>query len=232
MNTLFTRRTAALLGDEVVEKLRSTRILVLGVGGVGGYAAEQLCRMGIGHLTLIDGDRVDPTNLNRQIAALSSTVAHYKAEVLAARFKDINPELDCCAQTRFIKPDECEELLSSPFDLVVDAIDDVPAKVAFLKTAVEKGIPVVSAMGAGGKRDISKIQHADISKTFGDPLARKVRSELRKLGINHGVCAVFSPEERCQVKELDTIGTISYMPAAFGCHLAAAALQMLLAKRG
>ena len=229
MNDFFTRRTAALLGDEAVERLKQARVLVLGVGGVGGYAAEQLCRMGIGHLTLIDGDKVDPTNLNRQIAALNSTVARCKAEVLAERFKYINPELDCCAEVRFIKPDECEVLLSSPFDLVVDAIDDVPAKVAFLKTAVEKKIPVVCAMGAGGKRDITKIQCADIAKTFGDPLARKVRSELRKTGINHGVCAVFSPEERCQVKELDTIGTISYMPAAFGCHLAAAALKLLLA---
>ena len=229
MNDFFTRRTAALLGDEAVERLKQARVLVLGVGGVGGYAAEQLCRMGIGHLTLIDGDKVDPTNLNRQIAALNSTVARCKAEVLAERFKDINPELDCCAEARFIKAHECEELLSRPFDLVVDAIDDVPAKVAFLKTAVEKKIPVVSAMGAGGKRDITKIQCADIAKTFGDPLARKVRSELRKMGINHGVCAVFSPEERCQVKELDTIGTISYMPAAFGCHLAAAALKLLLA---
>ena len=230
MNDSFTRRTAALLGDEALEKLKAARLLVLGVGGVGGYAAEQLCRMGIGNMTLIDGDKVDPTNLNRQIAALNSTVALPKVEVLAARFKDINPEGIFQTEFRFLTPDGCEELLSRPFDLVIDAIDDVPAKVAFLKTAVEKGTFVVSAMGAGGKRDITKIQCADIAKTFGDPLARKVRSELRKLGINHGIRCVFSPEERCQVKEIDTIGTISYMPAAFGCHMAAAALELLLKK--
>ena len=229
MSEAIFQRTAALLGDEAVEKLRSKHLLVLGVGGVGGYAAEQLCRMGVGKLTLLDGDRVDPTNLNRQIAALSSTVGISKAEVLASRFKDINPGGEYLPEVRFLKPDECEELLTTPFDLVLDAIDDVPAKVAFLKTAAEKNIPIVSAMGAGGKRDISKIQCADISKTFGDPLARKVRSELRKLGITKGIRCIFSPEERCQVKDLDTIGTISYMPAAFGCHAAAAALELLLA---
>lgn len=230
MNDLFYKRSAALLGDEAINILKAAHVLVLGVGGVGGYAAEQLCRMGVGKLTLLDGDTVDPTNLNRQIAALNSTVGVSKAEVLSSRFKDINPSGIYIPDVRFLKADECEELLSVPFDLVVDAIDDVSAKVAFLKTAVEKKLPVVSAMGAGGKRDISKIQCADISKTFGDPLARKVRSELRKLGISKGIRCIFSPEERCQVKELDTIGTISYMPAAFGCHAAAAALELLLTK--
>ena len=230
MSDAIYQRSAALLGDEAVACLRRSRILVLGVGGVGGYAAEQLCRMGVGELVLYDGDKVDPTNLNRQIAALCSTVGMWKAEVLAARFKEINPEGIFTPVVRFLKPGESEELLNEPFDLVVDAIDDVPAKVDFLKTAVEKKIPVVSAMGAGGKRDIGRIQCADISKTFGDPLARKVRSELRKLGVNHGIRAVFSPEERCQVKDLSTIGTVSYMPSAFGCHAAAAALELLLEK--
>lgn len=228
MNDPFSKRTAALLGDEAAERLRNFHVLVLGVGGVGGYAAEQLCRMGIGKLTLMDGDTVDPTNLNRQIAALNSTVNKFKAEVLVSRFKDINPSGTYIPITRFLKGDQCEELLSTSFDLVIDAIDDVPAKVAFLKCAVEKQLPVVSAMGAGGKRDISRIRCADISKTFGDPLARKVRSELRQAGVKHGISCIFSPEERCQVKELDTIGTISYMPAAFGCHMAAAALDLLL----
>lgn len=227
MNALY-KRTAALLGDELVEYLQTLHILVLGVGGVGGYAAEQLVRMGIGSLTLLDGDTVDATNLNRQIAALNSTTALFKAEVLAARFRDINPAGTFTPDVRFLKVDECEELLSTPFDLVIDAIDDVPAKVAFLKAAADRKLPVVSAMGAGGKKDISQIQCADIAKTFGDPLARKVRSELRKLGISCGITCVFSPEERCQIKDLDTIGTISYMPAAFGCHIAAAALKLLL----
>lgn len=230
MNDLY-KRTAALLGDEILRHLQKSHVLILGVGGVGGYAAEQLARAGIGHLTLLDGDTVDPTNLNRQIAALNSTKGMFKAEILASRFRDINPEGIYTPDVRFLTAQECEELLQTPFDLVVDAIDDVPAKVAFLKAAAEKGIPVVSAMGAGGKKEISKIQCADISKTYGDPLARKVRSELRKLGISKGIRCIFSPEERCQVKEFDTIGTISYMPAAFGCHVAAAALELLAAKQ-
>ena len=230
MNEPFYQRTAALFGDEVVAKLQAASILVLGTGGVGGYAAEQLCRMGIGKMLLIDGDTVEPTNCNRQIAALNSTIGLNKAEVLCARFKEINPRGEFTSQVRFIKPDECDELLSRHFDVVVDAIDDVPAKVAFLKWTVLKGVPCVSVMGAGGKRDISQIRSADISKTFGDPLARKVRSELRLQGVTKGITAIFSPEPRCQVKELDTIGTVSYMPAAFGCHAAAAALELLLQK--
>lgn len=221
-------RTAALLGDESVHILSRASVLVLGVGGVGGYAAEQLCRMGVGSMTLLDGDKVDPTNCNRQIAALDSTIGIFKAQVLAERFRDINPAGNYEAEVRFLLPGESAELLKRPFDLVIDAIDDVPAKVDFLKCAVEKKIPVVSSMGAGGKKDISQIRCADIAKTFGDPLARKVRSELRKLGITKGIRCIFSPEERCQVKELSTIGTISYMPAAFGCHAAAAALELLL----
>lgn len=222
------QRTAALLGTEAVKKLQALHVLVLGVGGVGGYAAEQLCRAGIGTLTLMDGDRVDPTNLNRQIAALRSTAGRFKAEVLAERFRDINPAATFIPEVSFLKAGESTALLSRGFDLVIDAIDDVPAKVDFLKTAVESHIPVVSSMGAGGKRDLSQIRCADISKTFGDPLARKVRSELRNLGVKHGIQCVFSPEERCQAAGSRVIGTISYLPAVFGCFAAAAALELLL----
>lgn len=227
MNDPFFQRTAALLGDDAVEKIKNARILVLGTGGVGGCAAEQLCRAGVGNMTLIDGDSVDPTNCNRQIAALNSTIGLKKAEVLCSRFKDINPKGIFSPEVRFIKPDECVELLEQPFDVVLDAIDDVPAKVAFLQAAVLKHIPCVSVMGAGGKMDVSLIQTADISKTFGDPLARKVRSELRKRGISKGIKTIFSPEPRCQIQDLSTIGTISYMPNAFGCHAAAATLKCL-----
>ena len=228
MNEPFFQRTAALLGDEAVARIRNARALVLGTGGVGGYAAEQLCRMGVGNMTLIDGDTVDPTNCNRQIAALNSTVGFNKAEILSSRFRDINPEGDFTSEVRFIKAEECDDLLACRYDVVIDAIDDVPAKVAFLESVVKNQIPCVSVMGAGGKKDISQIRIADISKTFGDPLARKVRSELRSRGISKGIVTVFSPEPRCQVKEFTTIGTISYMPAAFGCYAAAAALELLL----
>jgi tRNA A37 threonylcarbamoyladenosine dehydratase len=228
MNQPFYQRTAALLGNDAVEKIKNARLLVLGTGGVGGYAAEQLCRAGVGNITLIDGDDVEPTNCNRQIAALNSTIGLPKAEVLCARFKDINPEGIFTPEVRFIKPEECDELLETPFNAVLETIDDVPAKVAFLKSVANKKIPCVSVMGAGGKMDISQIKTADISKTFGDPLARKVRSELRKLGITKGIQTIFSPEPRCQIQDLSTIGTISYMPAAFGCHAAAAILKCLL----
>lgn len=221
-------RTTLLLGDDAVKKLQSANVLVLGVGGVGGHAAEQLCRAGIGSMTLLDGDKVDPTNLNRQIAALHTNTGRFKAEVLAERFRDINPCGKFTPEVRFLKVGESVELLSRNFDLVIDAIDDVPAKVDFLKNAVELHIPVVSSMGAGGKVDISKISCADISKTFGDPLARKVRCELRNLGIKHGIKCVFSPEERQRIADSRTIGTISYLPAAFGCFAAAAALELLL----
>lgn len=230
MNPLF-QRTAALLGEEKVALLRSARVLVVGVGGVGGCAAEQLCRAGIGALTLLDGDRVDPTNLNRQLAALDSTVGRFKAEVLCERFRDIDPEATFTPEVRFLKPDECDELLDGPFDLVVDAIDDVPAKVGLLRAAVGKGLPAVSSMGAGGKTDPEQVRCADIGKTFGDPLARRVRQELRRAGVTKGIPCVFSPEERRQVQDPGVIGTISYMPAVFGCHLAAAALKILLARK-
>ena len=176
----------------------------------------------------MDTHDIRSTNLNRQIAALCSSVGRFKAEVLAERFRDINPAGSFIPEVRFLKAGESQELLSRKFDLVIDAIDDVPAKVDFLKTAVELHIPVVSSMGAGGKRDLSQIRCADISKTFGDPLARKVRSELRVLGVKHGIQCVFSPEERRQTADAHIIGTVSYLPAVFGCFAAAAALELLL----
>ena len=231
MNALF-QRTVALLGEEKVDLLRSARVLVVGVGGVGGCAAEQLCRAGVGTLTLLDGDRVDPTNLNRQLAALNSTVGRFKAEVLCERFRDIAPEGSFIAEVRFLKPEDCDALLDGPFDLLVDAIDDVPAKVGLLRAAVARGLPAVSSMGAGGKLDPAQVRCADIGKTFGDPLARRVRQELRRAGVTKGIPCVFSPEERRQVRDLEVIGTVSYMPAVFGCHLAAAALKILLERNG
>ena len=230
MNALF-QRTVALLGEEKVARLRSARVLVVGVGGVGGCAAEQLCRAGVSTLTLLDGDRVDPTNLNRQLPALNSTIGRFKAEVLCERFRDINPEGTFTPEVRFLKADECGALLDGPFDLVVDAIDDVPAKAGLLRAAVSKGIPAVSSMGAGGKTDPAQVRCADIGKTFGDPLARRVRQELRRAGVTKGIRCVFSPEERQQVQDFEVIGTVSYMPAVFGCHLAAAALKILLEGR-
>lgn len=220
---LWDSRTRRLLGDAAVEKLAGKHVLVLGLGGVGGYAAELLARCGVGKLTLVDGDRVALSNLNRQLPALRSTLGEYKAEVLARRFADINPAGEFVAVPRFVKPDEVAELLASAdFDGAVDAIDDVPAKVAFLVGCVKRGLPVVSSMGAGNKLDPGMVRTADISKTCGCPLARAVRRRLREAGVSKGVTTVFSPEV---VETGGAFGTVAYMTAAFGTHSAAALLR-------
>ena len=222
---LWDSRTRRLLGDAAVEKLAQKHVLVLGLGGVGGYVAEFLARCGVGKLTLVDGDRVALSNLNRQLPALRSTSGEYKAEVLARRFADINPDGEFVAVPRFVKPEDVAELLASDkFDGAVDAIDDVPAKVAFLVECVKRGLPVVSSMGAGNKLDPAQVKTSDIGKTHGCPLARAVRRRLREAGITRGVTAVFSPEV---VETEGAFGTVSYMTAAFGVHCAAALLRAL-----
>lgn len=220
---LWDSRTRRLLGDASVNMLANKHLLVLGLGGVGGYVAEFLARCGAGKLTLVDGDKVALSNLNRQLSALRSTVGEYKAEVLARRFADINPAGEFVAVPRFVRPDDVAELLASAeFDGAVDAIDDVPAKVAFLVECVRRGLPVVSSMGAGNKLDPALVRTSDISKTHGCPLARAVRKRLREAGITRGVTAVFSPEV---VETEGAFGTVSYMTAAFGVHCAAALLR-------
>ena len=222
---LWDSRTRRLLGDAAADELAQKHVLVLGLGGVGGYVAEFLARCGVGKLTLVDGDRAALSNLNRQLPALRSTLGEYKAEVLARRFADINPAGEFVAVPRFIKPEEVSELLASArFDGAVDAIDDVPAKVAFLVECVRRGLPVVSSMGAGNKLDPGMVDTADIAKSHGCPLARAVRRKLREAGVTKGVKVVFSPET---IKTGAAFGTVSYMTAAFGVHCAAALLRAL-----
>ena len=222
---LWDSRTRRFLGDAAADTLAEKHILVLGLGGVGGYVAEFLARCGVGKLTLVDGDKVALSNLNRQLPALRSALGEYKAEVLARRFADINPAGEFVAVPRFVEPEGGAELLASAaFDGAVDAIDDVPAKVAFLVECVKRGLPVVSSMGAGNKLDPAQVKTADISKTHGCPLARAVRRKLREAGITRGVTAVFSPEV---VETEGAFGTVSYMTAAFGVHCAAALLRAL-----
>ena len=222
---LWDSRTRRLLGDAAADKLAKKHFLILGLGGVGGYVAEFLARCGVGKLTLVDGDRAALSNLNRQLPALRSTLGEYKAEVLARRFADINPAGEFVAVPRFVKPEAVSELLgSAKFDGAVDAIDDVPAKVAFLVECVRRGLPVVSSMGAGNKLDPGMVETADIAKSHGCPLARAVRKKLREAGVTKGVTTVFSPEV---VKTGAAFGTVSYMTAAFGVHCAAALLKSL-----
>ena len=222
---LWDSRTRRLLGDRAADLLAEKHVLVLGLGGVGGYVAEFLARCGVGKLTLVDGDKVAASNLNRQLPALCSTVGEYKAEVMARRLADVNPGGVFTPVARFVTPEGVPTLLdSAPFDGAADAIDDVPAKVAFLLECRRRGLPVVSSMGAGNKLDPAQIRAADIGKSFGCPLARVVRRKLREAGVTKGVRAVFSPEV---VKTEGGFGTVSYMTASFGAACAAELLRQL-----
>lgn len=230
-------RTHLLLGDEKLSKLEQSHILIVGVGGVGAYTAEMLCRAGVGKLTLVDGDIIDTTNRNRQLPALVSTEGEYKTEVLKKRFLDINPEIQLILINEFICDDRIAEIVSmTKYDYIIDAIDSISPKTFLLAEAVKQNIPVVSAMGAGGKLDPSKIQLADISKTHQCPLAACIRKRLRKLGIQTGIQAIFSTEkskEDTMREDADskykrtTCGTISYMPAIFGCWCASVCIEGL-----
>ena len=221
-------RTALLLGENAVKELTEKRVLIVGIGGVGGHAAEAIARCGIGRITLVDGDMVEPSNCNRQIIALSTTLGRPKAEVMAERCREIDPHGEFTPKTDFLRNEtDIAVLLDNGFDFVVDAIDDVPVKTELVRQLVTRGIPFVSAMGAGGKTDPSAVRRADIAKTFGCPLARIMRKNLKALGIVKGVPTVFSPEPPLRTFTGRAIGSISYMPAIFGLQCAAEAIAVL-----
>ena len=231
-------RTELLLGQEKLAKLKKANVLVVGLGGVGAYAAEQLCRSGIGKMTIVDGDVVDESNRNRQLPALVSTTGVPKTEILAKRFQDINPDLELTTVTEFIRDERAIELLKSePFDYVVDAIDTLSPKVFLVYHALQLKLRVISSMGAGGKMDPTKIQLSDIKKSYNCKLAKMMRKRLGHLGVKKGVKVVFSPEdidtnavriEEGQNKK-STVGTISYMPPLFGCFIASAVIRDIVA---
>ena len=189
-------RTQLLLGDEQTQQLIHKNVLVVGLGGVGGICAEMMARAGVGKMTIVDCDTVDLSNGNRQIAALHSTEKQGKAEVMAARLKDINPAIDLTVVAEFIQGERTVEIVASGhYDYVVDCIDTLTPKVWLIKTCVDRKIPIVSSLGAGGKVDPSQIQVADIADSYKCKLARYVRKYLHKEGIVTGVTVVFSPEE-------------------------------------
>ena len=232
------QRTRLLLGDEKMERLRNARVLVVGLGGVGAYAAEMLCRAGVGHLTLVDADTVQPTNLNRQLPALHSTLGRSKAEVLAERFRDINPEVELNVLPVFLKDEQIPELLdTNRFDFVVDAIDTLAPKCHLIAEALRRRLKIVSSMGAGAKSDITQIRFADIWDTYHCGLSKAVRKRLQKMGIRHKLPVVFSTEqadphavlltEDEKTNKKSTCGTVSYMPAVFGCYLAEYVIKRL-----
>ncbi|MDO4191491.1 MAG: tRNA threonylcarbamoyladenosine dehydratase [Bacteroidales bacterium] len=233
-------RTSLLLGEDGMSVLRQSHVLVVGLGGVGAYAAEMLCRAGVGELTLVDADNVSLTNLNRQLIALHSTLGQPKSEVLARRLTDINPDVKLHVHTLFLRDEETIKLLKAAhYSYVVDAIDTLSPKTFLIYYAVTLGIPIVSSMGAGGKFKPEEIRVSDISKSQYCHLARAVRKKLHHLGIKKGVTTVYSPEpvrlsclmtNENEPNKLTSPGTISYMPALFGCHIAAHIIQSLTSK--
>lgn len=231
------QRTRLLLGEEKSERLRRAHVLVVGVGGVGAYAAEMLCRAGVGRLTLVDADTVQPTNINRQLPALHSTLGQPKVEVLAARFRDINPEVELTVLPVFLKDENIPQLLDAArYDFVVDAIDTLAPKCYLIAEALRRRIKIVSSMGAGAKSDITQICFADIWDTYHCGLSKAVRKRLQKLGIRHKLPVVFSTEQADpkavlltddEQNKKSTCGTVSYMPAVFGCYLAEYVIRRL-----
>jgi tRNA A37 threonylcarbamoyladenosine dehydratase len=237
MTDNWLERTTLLLGEEKLEQLKRASVLVVGLGGVGAYAAEMIARAGVGRMTIADADTVSATNINRQLIALHSTIGREKSDLMAERLRDINPDIELTVINRFIKDDETDALLDSDsFDFVVDAIDTLSPKLALIKGALDREIPLVSSMGAGAKTDPTKMEICDISRTHHCPLAHMLRKRLHKIGIRKGFHAVFSPEPvregamiLCeeQNKKSNT-GTISYIPALFGIGCASVVVRSLI----
>jgi tRNA threonylcarbamoyladenosine dehydratase len=232
-------RTELQLGKEKLEVLKASHVLVAGLGGVGGVAAEMLVRGGIGKLTIVDHDTVHPSNRNRQIIALSSTEGFYKADLFASRLLDINPELELVVKKTYLVDEAIPEILSFNYSYVVDAIDTLSPKVYFIVHCMERNQRVISSMGAGGKFDPAQVRVTDISESYQCRLAHYMRKRLHTLGIHSGFKVVFSaepvPKEMVHLIEKETnkrsrVGTISYMPAVFGCFIAAEVIRDLIGK--
>ena len=240
MQSEWLQRTELLVKEEGIERLQSANIMIVGLGGVGSFAAEFLVRSGIGNLTIVDGDTVDTTNINRQLPALNSTIGKNKTDVVAERILDINPGLNLKKINEFLEPERMEEILTQEkFDYVLDCIDSLIPKLALIITCKRKKIKLVSAMGAGGKTDPSKVMVRDISKTNNCFLAKQIRKKLKKEQIHKGFRCVFSTEiqDENSLKMTDGsnykksfYGTISYMPAIFGLYAAAEVIKFLLKK--
>lgn len=229
-NKEWQQRTELLLGKERMEHLRNSHVLVVGLGGVGAYAAEMICRAGVGKMTIVDADTVQPSNINRQLPALHSVIGRPKAEVLAERFKDINPDLDLTVLPVYLKDEAIPELLdSAKFDFIVDAIDTVAPKCYLIYNALKRGMKIVSSMGAGAKSDVTQVRFADLWETYHCGLSKAVRKRLQKMGMKRKLPVVFSTEQADanaviliddEQNKKSTTGTVSYMPAVFGCYLA------------
>ena len=229
-------RTIQLLGKEKFTRLQDAHVLVVGLGGVGSIAAEMICRSGVGKMTIIDGDTVQPGNLNRQIPATHSSLNREKAVVMEERLKDINPGLELTVIKEFIKEEMIPEILQTPFDYVVDAIDTLSPKIYLIYHTVNLGLKLASSMGSGGKVDPAQISVADFGDTYNCRLAYLLRKKLRKLDVHGGFKVVFSTElvgkemvipVEGEPNKKSTVGTSSYIPAIFGCTLASIVIREL-----
>lgn len=230
-------RTQLLLGTEAMEKLKRARVAVFGIGGVGGHAVDALARCGVGALDLIDNDTVSLTNLNRQLVALHSTIGRYKVDVAAARIADINPRAIVRTYRTFYLPETAGQFDFSQYDYVIDAIDTVTAKLDLAERAYRTGTPIISAMGAGNKLDPTRFEVTDISKTSVCPLARVMRTELRRRGVPH-LKVVYSREPARTPHQNDDVrqeagarrampGSVSFVPSVAGLILAGAVIRDL-----
>lgn len=231
------QRTELLLGKDKMLRLQNAHVLVVGLGGVGAYAAEMVCRAGIGRMTIVDADVIQTTNLNRQLPALHSTLGMPKANILEARFKDINPELKLNVLSVFLKDENIPELLDADkYDFIIDAIDTLSPKCYLIYHALQRRIKIVSSMGAGAKSDITQVRFADLWDTYHCGLSKAVRKRLQKMGVKRKVPVVFSTEQADakavlltddEMNKKSTCGTVSYMPAVFGCYLAEYVIKRL-----
>jgi len=237
MNTDWKQRTQLLLGEEKMQRMAAAHVLVVGLGGVGAYAAEMICMAGVGKMTIVDADTVQPSNINRQLAALQTTIGQEKAQVLAERYKQINPELKLTVLPVYLKDDNIPELLDAAhYDFIVDAIDTISPKCYLIYHAMQRRIKIVSSMGACAKSDITQVRFADIWDTYHCGLSKAVRKRLQKMGVKRKLPVVFSTEQAdpkavlltdAERNKKSTCGTVSYMPAVFGCFLAEYVIKRL-----
>jgi tRNA A37 threonylcarbamoyladenosine dehydratase len=235
----WTERAELLFKKEGLERLKNAHVMVVGLGGVGSFAAEFIARAGVGTMTIVDGDTVDITNINRQLPALHSTVGQPKVTIVGDRLMDINPKLNLIRIQEFLSPERAYELVTTEYDYVLDCIDSITPKLNLIMSARRKKVKIISNMGAGGKYEASKVRVSDISRTDVCPLAKTVRKRLRKEGISKGVKAVYSVEapDQASLKMTDGsnfkksfFGTNSWMPALFGLHAAETVVKHLIKK--
>jgi tRNA threonylcarbamoyladenosine dehydratase len=235
--TKWKERAELLFKEEGIEKLQNANVLIVGLGGVGSFAAEFLARAGVGNMTIVDGDTVDITNINRQLPALHSTIGQAKVTIVGDRLMDINPELKLVRIQEFLSPERAFEIVTPEYNYILDCIDSVTPKLNLIIAAKRKKVKLISNMGAGGKSDAAKVKVTDISQTKSCPLAKNIRKRLKEVGINKGVKAVYSTEMPLpsSLKLTDGAnfkksfyGTNSWMPALFGLYAAETVVKYLL----